>query len=251
MKRRLFLEAAAPIALAHGLAGCAAAPPAAAWRAGQQEAALDVDVHWQARLRFLLFLPRGYAGSTHDWPVLFFLHGSGERGTEMARVKMAGPPRLADADPDFPFIVVSPQLDDEDVWNPHNLHALLGSLRTRLRIDADRVCCTGLSLGGGGTWAWATEYPEDLAAIVSVSGYGEDDHACRARPVAARAYHGELDDVVPLIEEKRMVDALRECGGRAELFVLPGVNHGAWDTAYADPTLVPWLLAQRRQGARR
>jgi predicted peptidase len=206
---------------------------------------LNVVVHWRITLRFLLFLPRGYETSTVLWPVMFFLHGSGERGSDIEKVKLNGPPKLVERDPDFPFILVSPQLESEVVWNPHDLHALLGELLKRLRIDPGRVIATGLSLGGGGTWLWATHYPQDLAAAVPVSGYGDEDHAARAKPVPLRAYHGSDDTVVPVLEHRRMVDALREAGGQVDFIVFPDTGHDAWSQAYVDPLLLPWMLAQR------
>lgn len=214
---------------------------------GQQPVALDVSVHWRSTLRFLLFLPRGYEATTALWPVMFFLHGSGERGSDIEKLKLQGPPQLSDRNPDFPFVLVSPQLDEDTVWNPHDLHALLGELQKRLRIDPERVVVTGLSLGGGGTWSWAAHYPNDIAAAVPVAGYGEDDHAVRMKSVPVRAYHGSADTVVPILEHRRMVDALRSAGGQVDFIVFPGVGHDAWNRAYADPELLPWMLAQRRR----
>ena len=250
MKRRLFLEAAAPIALAHGLAGCAAAPPAAAWRAGQQEAALDVDVHWQARLRFLLFLPRGYAGSTHDWPVLFFLHGSGERGDDLSRVKAHGPPKYAAAGADHPFVLVAPQVPEGLAWDSDALEALRAHLVRRLPVDANRVLMTGLSMGGIGTWNYAVDYPDRLAGIAPVSGTGDSDRAARVAQLPIWAFHGARDDAVPIAGEQEMVDAVRAAGGNVRFTVYPDIGHNAWEQAYADPQLHEWLLAQRRAAPR-
>jgi predicted peptidase len=237
-RRRLMLSAATAVA------GCATTVPTLP---GQHANQLEIDVHWRARMRLWLYLPPGYETSANAWPALVFLHGSGERGRDLERVKAHGPPKLIAQGRTFPFIVVSPQADDDDAWDAHALHGLLETLKARLRIDADRVCATGLSMGGHGVWNWATTYPFDLAAIAPVCGYGDDLRACRMRSVPVRAHHGADDTVVPLAAQQKMVDALRACGGAAELIVYPGVGHDAWNRAYEDEALYRWLLAQRRR----
>ena len=64
---------------------------------------------------------------------------------------------------------------------------------------------------------------------------------------AVRAYHGATDNVVPLAHQQECIDALRACGGKAELIIYPGVGHDAWNPGYDDPALVPWLMAQVRR----
>lgn len=231
------------------LGACAKSPASqAAWPAlveGQQALQLQLDGRAEP-LRFWLFLPPGYLASPASWPLLVFLHGSGERGGDLEVVKMHGPPKHAALGADYPFVLCSPQLEAGASWNPDTLHALQAALRQRLRIDAARVLATGLSLGGHGVWNWAAAYPQDLAGIAPVCGFGEPARVCRAAQVPVRAYHGAADSVVPLARQQACVDALRACGGVAELTVYPGVGHNAWDPAYQDAGLVPWLMKQRR-----
>lgn len=197
-------------------------------------------------LRAWLSLPRGYEQRREPWPLVVFLHGSGERGDELDRVKVHGPPRHAAAGRDYPFVLCSPQLEAGAMWDPHALHALVGVLAERWRIDQQRVSATGLSLGGHGAWEWAATYPQDLAAIAPVCGFADPRGVCRARQVPVRAYHGDADTVVPLAAQQACVDALRACGGSVDFIVYPGVGHDAWNPAYEDPALVPWLMSQRR-----
>ena len=221
--------------------------PIASQAEGQHLFTLPMTGVPMAPVRMWLHLPRGYHASTRAWPLVVFLHGSGERGTELERVKAHGPPKLAERSANYPFILVSPQLDEGRRWDSVPLHALLLALQARLRIDPGRVCATGLSLGGHGVWDWATAYPRDLAAIAPVCGFGEAEDVCRMRQVPVRAYHGAADSVVPLARQQECVAALRACGGTADLIVYPGVGHDAWNPAYDDPTLVPWLMAQARR----
>jgi predicted peptidase len=223
---------------------CAHAPNDS-WPEGQQPLSLRLAGRAEP-LRSWLYLPRGYRGSTRTWPLVVFLHGSGERGEELDRVKLHGPPKHVAQGADYPFVLCSPQLEEGRRWSPDTLHALLPALHARLRLDPRRTTATGLSLGGHGVWEWATAFPRDLAAIAPVCGFGEPDDLCRMRQVPVRAYHGDADTVVPLAAQQACVDALRACGGQVEWIVLHGVGHDAWNRAYEDPALVPWLMAQSR-----
>jgi predicted peptidase len=227
------------------LGACAATTPVApavpaglaaggqrAWQVGDQRA-------W-------VWLPPDYAQRRERWPLLVFLHGSGERGTDLDKVKVHGPPKLIAAGAAWPMVVVSPQLEAGAVWSPQRLHAMLEQLKAQLHVDPKRCLGTGLSLGGHGVWNWATAYPRDLAAIAPVCGFGDPAKVAAMRDVPVRAYHGDADTVVPLAGQQACVDALRAAGGQARLTVYPGVGHDSWTPAYQDPELLPWLLARRQ-----
>lgn len=224
------------------LGACAALPPTvpAGLAAGEQRAwTLEGE-------RFWVWLPRDYAQRSARWPLVIFLHGSGERGTNLEKVKVHGPPKQVAQGAAYPAILVSPQLEEGARWDPERLHRLLAALQARLHIDAQRCLGTGLSMGGFGVWHWATAYPRDLAAIAPVCGFGDPARVAAMRNVPVRAYHGEQDAVVPLAPHVACVEALRAAGGTASLTVYPGVGHDAWTPAYNDPELLPWLLAQRQ-----
>ena len=220
-----------------------AAPPP-----GQTERLFEATIARKVSYRYLLYVPKAYeADVTKRWPLLLFLHGSGERGGDLAKVKVHGPPHQLDDREDFPFVVVSPQCPADQRWQADALAALLGDVTKRLRIDPDRVYVTGLSMGGRGTWDLAMSYPERFAAIVPVCGGALPDRACLLRDVPVRAFHGARDTVVPLAESTTVVDAVKKCGGTAELVVYPEAGHDAWTATYADEALWEWLLRQRRQ----
>ena len=103
------------------------------------------------QMSYLLYLPKDYK-QQQSWPLLLFLHGSGERGEDLELVKKHGPPKLIAAGKDFPFIVVSPQCPQERRWEPIELVALLDDLSNTYKVDDDRIYVTGLSMGGFGTW---------------------------------------------------------------------------------------------------
>jgi len=224
------------------LAGCASAPPTPpdGLAAGEQRA-------WTlAGERMWVWLPPEYAQRRERWPLLIFLHGSGERGTELDKVKVHGPPMWAARGRAYPLVLVSPQLEDGATWEPARLHRLLLALQARLHVEPRRSLVTGLSLGGYGAWNWACTYPDDLAGIAPVCGFGNPGAVAAMRKVPVRGYHGDADVGVPVSAHQACVDALRAAGGQATLTIYPGVGHDSWTPAYQDPELLPWLLAQRR-----
>lgn len=225
--------------------GCRSASPAPS--PGQSAQSFEGTVTKKVGYRYLLYLPKAYgADPARRWPLLLFLHGSGERGADLAKVKAHGPPKFLDGRDDSPFVVVSPQCPDGERWQADALAALLDDVTRRLRIDPDRVSVTGMSMGGRGTWDLAMTYPGRFAAIAPVCGGALPDRACRLKNVPVKAFHGAKDDVVPLAESETVVAAVRACGGTAELVVHPEANHDSWSATYADATLWEWLLAQRR-----
>jgi len=196
--------------------------------------------------RFLLYLPEGFLAGKRRWPLILFLHGSGERGNDLERVKVNGPPQFLEERRDFQFVVASPQLPDNAAWSSDVLNALLDELMERLPIDTDRVYLTGLSLGGFATWDLACDAPGRFAAIAPVCGRGDGDRACLLKNVPVWAFHGAKDPEVPLKDEEEMVNALKACGGDVKFTVFPDAGHDVWTRAYADPELYKWFLEHRR-----
>jgi predicted peptidase len=222
-------------------------PPTTPTRKRPVASQTAVQLQLQATLRHWVDLPAGYADEpARQWPLIVCLHGAGERGGRLDAVRLHGLPKLLDAGLAVPAIIVSPQCEADHDWDPHMLHGLLQALKTQWRIDERRVTATGLSMGGAGCWDWASAWPDDLAGIAPVCGFGRWLRMARMRDVPVRAYHGLEDDVVPASASRQLVDALRSAGGQADLTLYPGVGHDAWTPAYADPALLPWLLARQR-----
>ncbi|MGC8864421.1 MAG: prolyl oligopeptidase family serine peptidase [Bacteroidales bacterium] len=196
---------------------------------------------------YLIFLPKDYSASRQEgFPVLLFLHGSGERGTDISLVKKNGTPGFVESMNDFPFILVSPQCPSGEVWDSERLMAVLDEVVLNYKTDTSRIYCTGLSMGGYGTFALAAAYPWRFAAIVPVCGGGFPLTAEKLKNVPVWAFHGDQDPVVPPSESQRMVEAINFFGGQAKLTLYPGVGHNAWEPAYSDPELYRWLLQHKK-----
>lgn len=242
------------IALVSGLwlAGCASSPTAPRLAAGQQPRHQNVRYETSGTVGYQLFLPQVYcAGDARRWPLIVFLHGAGERGTNLDLVTVHGPPKIVKSRPDFPFIVASPQCPPDVLWDVRLLDAWLDQLVAQLPVDPKRIYLTGLSMGGNGTWAWATERPERFAAAAPICGWadpvrvwiasGPRKDALKRLPVWA--FHGAKDNVVPLSGSQTMGDAFARIGNPIKLTVYPDAGHDAWTTTYANQELYDWFLS--------
>jgi predicted peptidase len=220
--------------------------------AGQHAERLHRTVIRTVDAELLLYLPPGFdPHGNRRYPLLIFLHGSGESGHNIEAVKTHGPPKLVAAGQHLPFIVASPQAREEhEGFDPTTLDAMLDELLERLPIDPDRVYLTGLSMGGMWTYGWASMDPGRFAAIAPISGEWGTEAACALKDVPVWAFHGAKDDVVPIAADRAMVDAINQCGGDARLSVYDNAGHGVWGIAYGEPQLFAWLLAHKRKHAR-
>jgi predicted peptidase len=225
-----------------------------------------------AAYKYLLALPDGFdRKSERRWPLILFLHGSGERGNDVRSVARHGPPKLLEARGDGPgaeagrllaenFIVVSPQCPKNAWWDTEALRALLEEIIATQPVDESRVYLTGLSMGGFATWELGLADPERFAAIVPICGGGSfaplfvSDNQKRVplRSLGVWAFHGAKDPTVPVAESERMLAALQHFKVEdVNLTVYPAATHDSWTETYANPTLYTWLLAHQRGGTRK
>jgi predicted peptidase len=232
------------------LAGCGAAR-AAGGPTGQHPMTLKTDATEAGEVRYLLYVPPGYAKARKPWPLVLFLHGLGESGQDLEKVKVHGPPKLVAAGNDFPFLCASPQCPKGKWWNSPDrlagLVALLDHLQKTLRVDPDRVYVTGLSMGGFGTWALATKEPKRFAAIAPICGGGDPEKAGRIAHLPAWVFHGGKDNVVPPHRSEAMVEAMKKAGGDPKLTIYPDAGHDSWTRTYDNPDFWKWLLGQKRK----
>jgi lysophospholipase L1-like esterase/poly(3-hydroxybutyrate) depolymerase len=241
-----------------------------------QEPAKPIDLY-EARtftgadggvLNYRLLKPQNY-DATKKYPLVLFLHGAGERGSNnVAQLKHGAPlfvkPEVREK---YPCIVVVPQCPTEQKWadidwasdNPVQAEkpspsmtlvlGLLDALPKEFSIDADRLYVTGISMGGYGTWDLITRLPEKWAAAVPICGGGDKAAAAKAKGLPIWAFHGTDDRAVKLIRTVEMIEAIKAAGGDPLFSEYPNVAHDSWTAAYSEPELLPWLFAQKRAQA--
>jgi predicted peptidase len=203
------------------------------------------------------------------YPLVVFLHGAGERGSDnTSQLKylptwMAAPEMRAK----YPCFLLAPQCPNNQKWvnSPWDKKTsqplpkdpadpmkqvidMMDELMKTEPIDANRVYLTGLSMGGYGTWDLAERMPDRFAAVAPLCGGGDDTKVDRIVNVPLWCFHGDKDPAVPVERSREMIEALKKAGGHPKYTELPGVGHDCWTTAYRDPKgLIPWMFEQRKK----
>jgi predicted peptidase len=223
---------------------------------------------------YSVYVPLGFDESKR-WPVILFLHGSGERGMDGLRSTQIGVAAAIRANPErVPAVVVFPQAPADSRWLGEPADAAMAALEKSIiefHGDRTRLYLTGLSMGGYGTYHLALDHPNTWAALVVVCGgllphetttavqqspltmsasdpYGFTARALRHIPI--RLFHGDADPVIPVSESRRMGEALKLEGADVQYVEFPGVGHNAWERAYGDEALWDWLFKQHRATVR-
>ncbi len=196
-----------------------------------------------------VYLPRRYEApenADRRWPLLVYLPGCWSHGDDLRIPGRAGLIREIENGRELPMVVVTPLPPNLlEKWSPPDLVAFVDHALKRFRTDPDRVYATAVSLSASALWETAIAYPDRIAAIAPVAGWGEPDGVERMVDVAVWAFHGSLDPMVPPAFHARMIEALRHAGGRARWTLVPGGFHEIWNRVYAMDALYDWLLAQR------
>ncbi len=218
--------------------------------------------------KYLLSVPTPPVDDANrQWPVLLFLHGSGERGNDVRGAAKHGPPKLIEnknlseqerstaAFVAENFIVISPQCPKNQWWDPEAVLAVLDEVLETQPADRRRVYLTGMSMGGYGAWSLSMAHPDRFAAVAPVCGGGEFASAFMSvthkrrdlHALGVWAFHGAKDVTVPISESERMIDMLQHMGSsKAKLTVYPKSKHDAWTETYANPDLYRWFLQHVR-----
>jgi predicted peptidase len=205
------------------------------------------------------------AGKTY--PLILFLHGSGECGTDNRRQLVVGLPTLMAAllrRPE-PVIVVAPQCQNGNWWvkrlamRPEYAAAQepTASLEVALELcrhlveerqaDSNRLYITGLSLGGFGTWDAVQREPSLFAAAVPICGGGDIRRIQEIKRLPVWVFHGAQDKNVPVDCSRRMVELMKQSGNRSVRYTeVEGAAHNVWDQAYANGDMIEWLFRQTR-----
>lgn len=223
-------------------------------------------------LPYRILFPLNY-DSTKQYPVVFFLHGAGERGRDNEKQLVHGSKLFLKDDirNNFPAIIIFPQCPRSDYWSnvmrmhdsisrtfhflkdgPPNrsmimLQELVSLILEIYPIRRDQVYVGGLSMGGMGTFELVRRMPGIFAAAFPICGGANPATADRMKKVNWWIFHGGKDDVVPPYHSEKMVAALKKIGEDVRFTLYPGANHNSWDSAFSEPELLPWLFSQKKK----
>ncbi|HHT91190.1 MAG: dienelactone hydrolase family protein [Bacillota bacterium] len=215
--------------------------------------AIEATITQRFRLPYFLYLPPDYPGeASQKWPVVFFLHGAGERGADLSLLPRHGLMAQVQKGREFPFLLVAPQCPVDCTWDRilDQLDCLLEEIVREYDVDVERIYVTGLSMGGYGTWHWGARHPKAFAGLVPICGgtmplLGFPEKIAVLKDVPVWVFHGVDDQVVPVARSEELVHVLTTLGAPVRFTKYGGVGHNAWDRAYAEPELIPWLLELR------
>jgi predicted peptidase len=223
-----------------------------------------------ASLPYRLLKPLGYdPGSKGSYPLVIFLHGMGERGSDNTKQLKHGIDSFAReaTRKKYRFFLVAPQCPGNRTWcsfgrrgtkesptlakEPTEPAALvlelIDSLAREHRIDRSRIYLTGLSMGGYGTWDLIARKPGLFAAAVPVCGGGDPAQAKKLTRVPIWCFHGDKDTAVPVARSRDMIDAVKKAGGKPLYTEYKGVAHDSWTRTYKDDKVLAWLFKQKKE----
>lgn len=201
------------------------------------------------------------------YPLIVFLHGAGERGSDNIRQLIWGAKDLLQTvqKAGKEAFMLFPQCPEDMRWvdvnwaddsthtTPAAISQPLGTvweLVQKLKaenpnVDANRVYVVGLSMGGYATWDLLLRYPKEIAAAVPICGWGNPNTASRLLEIPIWAFHGAADSVVPVSRSQNIVKAIQQHGGKLIRYTeYPYVGHNSWSPTFATTELWDWLFAQ-------
>lgn len=211
------------------------------------QAALTSSATIKADLNYLLYMPSDYDSSGKTYPLVVWLHGGDQGGSDIEKVRRSGLPKLIEGGREFPFLVFSPQNPSEELLYPiEKVDAALEEVVAGHRVDRSRIYVIGYSRGAFGAWALAEQFPQRFAAVVPIAGGGNRHYLSRTNEKTAFwVFHGTDDGVIPLSDSVVLYERLKTLKRDVRLSVLEGVDHSAIEAAALnDAKLWDWLLKQ-------
>ena len=199
------------------------------------------------------------------YPIILFLHGAGERGTDNKSTLRHFPERMITPERrrDFPCYIVVPQCRPGALWGARSWTAkpelrlkndaseqlkvamrALADCVSAFPVDRNRIYLTGMSMGGFGTWELAMRWPGVFAAVAPICGGGPEPDSFRLVGTSLFAAHGDADRVIPVQRSRGMIQALKGYGANPRYNEYPKVGHDSWNQAYGGEDLLKWMFDQ-------
>lgn len=202
-----------------------------------------------------------------QYPLVVFLHGAGERGSDNVMQLKYLPAWMAEPAlrRKHPCFLIAAQCRMDERWvdvswadkqstpqaaepttDLKAVAAMIDDVMQREPVDPGRVFLTGLSMGGFGAWDLAARMPERFAAVLPICGGGDERTAARIAKLPIWARHGDADKAVPVERSRSMIAAVEAAGGSPRYTEMAGVGHDAWTPTYRDAAVLDWLFSQQK-----
>lgn len=206
---------------------------------------INATIVQKLELNYILNIPKEIKEKK---PLIVFLHGSGEKGNDIEKVKVHGPFKFLKKQ-EIDAYVLAPQCPEKEYWNSEMLYRLILKVQKENNIDANRIYLTGLSMGAWGAWNLVFEHPEMFAAFVPIAGFVDRIpmiENCKIATIPTRIFHGLLDDVVDVNYSIAIYKKLQKCNLDIELTIFDDANHDSWTRVYDNQEIYDWMLKQNK-----
>ncbi|OIV41752.1 prolyl oligopeptidase family serine peptidase [Flavobacterium johnsoniae] len=198
-------------------------------------------------LGYILHKP---ANTKEQKPLIVFISGDGEKGTDLEKVKIHGPLKYLKTH-ELDAYILAPQCKEDEKWSIESIYELILKVQKENKIDPERIYVTGLSSGGWAAWNLALSYPDKFAALVPISGFVdliELESACKIANIPTRIFHGLLDDVVKVDYAIAIYKELKKCNAKdVQLTIFDDAGHDSWTKVYDNPEIYNWMFKQKKQ----
>lgn len=217
-------------------------------------------------------MPKNFS-KDHQYPLVLFLHGAGERGSDNEKQLVHGSKLFANQQnmENYPAIVVFPQCSKNDYWSNVDVDRSNYPIRLKFKyddgptkpmqlvmdlmdemlekpyVDHNQIYIMGLSMGGMGTFELIHRKPKTFAAAIPICGGGDTSSVSNyATTLPIWVFHGAQDNVVDPQLSINMVSAILKEGGFPKFTLYDFANHNSWDPAFAEPKLLSWLFSNKK-----
>lgn len=204
---------------------------------------LKTEIVEKHELGYALHIP---ANTKEKKPLIIFLHGSGEKGNDIEKVKVHGPFKYLKTH-ELDSYILAPQCPENEYWNEEVLYRLILKIQKENNIDSSRIYLTGLSMGAWGAWNLAFAHPETFAALVPIAGFVDrvpmiED--CKIKDIPTQIFHGLLDDVVSVDYSITIYKKLKSCNANVQLTLFDDAGHDSWSKVYDNQDIYDWMFKQ-------
>ncbi|MEC5166362.1 putative peptidase [Flavobacterium sp. PL11] len=204
---------------------------------------IKTEIVYQQELGYALHIPKDIKEKK---PLIIFLHGSGEKGKDIEKMKIHGPFKYLKTH-ELDAFVLGPQCPENEYWDAEVLYKLILKIQKENNIDPNRIYLTGLSMGAWGAWNLAFAYPETFAALVPIAGFVDRIpmvEPCKIAKIPTKIFHGLLDEVVTVDYSIAIFKKLKACKGNVDLTIFDDANHDSWSRVYDNQEIYDWMFKQ-------